>query len=134
LPAREENEKREFFGTEKSAPADQGVRKEQAAPQAKEMAEAKPSSRESLNQQQPVSLDEQSNSKIAAAGSFRAAQLPDSLAVLHALGVRLPLSEAQRDSLRAAWNARLKESADSTEQEQLRAALEALKKLPPPQD
>ncbi len=134
LPAREENEKHEFFGTEKSAPADQGLSKEQAAPQTKKTAEAKPSPRQLLDQQQPASLDEQSNSKIAAAGSLRAAQPADSLAALHALGARLPLSEAQRDSLRAAWSARLKESVNSTEEEQLRAALEALKKLPPPKN
>jgi len=133
-PAQVGDEKHARFEPKENAPVDQGLRKEQATPQSKKAAEAEPASRESLNEQLPASLDEQSNSRIAAAGSVRATQPADSLAALHALGVRLPLSEAQRDSLHGAWNARLKESADSTEQEQLRAALEALKKLPPLQD
>lgn len=133
-PRQEKSEKRELFESEESAAADQGLRKEQSSPSAKKTGEAQASSPESLNEKLPASLDEQPRGKIAAAGSFRAAQVPDSLAALRRMGVQLPLDTIRRDSLRTAWSARLVESTNSTEQSQLKAALQALKKLPPPQN
>lgn len=133
-PAPEKNEKRALLEAEKSAPASPELREEQTRSLEKKAGKASSSVQESLRRQNPATLDAQPAAKSAAAGAISTSQLPDSLAALHALGAQLPLSTAQRDSLRAAWSARLKESSTSTEREQLNAALEALSKLPPPQN
>jgi hypothetical protein len=133
-PTQMRNEKHALSEGERSAPSSPELPEEQVRSLEKAAGEAQPSAKESLRRQAPASLDEKSAAKSAAKGAFRASQLPDSLAALHALGIELPLTTAQRDSLRAAWNTRLRESTNSTEQERLRAALEALENLPPPQN